>query len=111
MTERKAGASRALCLCGAALLAAAKLWAGLTGDLAATLAKAGDDPWGIAWLVMLYGGLAALAGIVWRLETDRRIAALVIIGMPLVGSMAPALWLGVRGLALLSPGSRERTGG
>lgn len=110
MTGRSAGAARALCLGGAALLAAAKLWAGFAGDLAATLAKAGDDPWGIAWLVMLYGGLAALAGIVWRLEPDRRIAALVLVGMPLVGSMSPALWLAVRGLRLISPEARAETG-
>lgn len=109
MNGRGAGPARALCIAGAMLLAAVKLWAGATGDLAATMAKAGDDPWGIAALVMLYGGLAALAGIVWRLETDRRIAALVLIGMPLVGSMAPALWLAVRGLPLISPEGRART--
>jgi hypothetical protein len=87
---------------GAALLAATKLWAGVTGDLAATMATAGDDAWGVASLVMLYSGLAVMAGLVLTLEPRRPIALGVIVAMPLIGNMAPALWLAWRGLPLIS---------
>jgi hypothetical protein len=99
---------RAACLVGASLLLVSKLWAGLTGDLAATMASAGDDPWGIVSLVMLYAGLAGFALVLWRLEPDRRIAALVLAMTPLIGNAAPALWLAWRGGAAFR---RTRSGG
>jgi hypothetical protein len=87
---------------GAALLAGAKLWAGLTGDLAATMAKAGDDAWGLASLAVLYSGLIVTAGLIWLLEPRRGISLGVIAALPLVGNMAAALWLVWRGLDLIS---------
>jgi hypothetical protein len=87
---------------GAALLAAAKLWAGVTGDLAATMAKAGDDPWGLVSLAVLYGGLIMTAGLIWLIEPRRGISLGVIAALPLVGNMAAALWLVWRGLDLIS---------
>ncbi|MCX7323368.1 MAG: hypothetical protein NTZ14_02825 [Hyphomicrobiales bacterium] len=92
---------RILCLLGASTLAATKIWAGLTGDLAATMAAAGADPWGVVALIALYAGLAAALLVMLRLEPDRRIALLVIVATPLVGNMAPALWLAFRGLDLI----------
>ncbi len=92
---------------GALALAGAKLWAGVTGDLAATIAGAGDDPWGIVSLIMLYAGLAAMAGLVLLMEPSRRIAAGVILAMPLVGNLAPALWLAWRGPGWLRSTARR----
>jgi hypothetical protein len=92
---------KALCLAGVALLVAAKAWAGLSGDLAATMASAGDDPWGIVSLIMLYSGLAAFLIVLIRFEPDRRVAFGVIALTPLVGNAALALWLAVRGFELL----------
>jgi hypothetical protein len=89
---------KALCLAGVALLVAAKAWAGLTGDLAATMAGAGDDPWGVVSLVMLYTGLVAFLIVLVRFEPDRRIALGVIALTPLIGNAALALWLAARGL-------------
>jgi hypothetical protein len=88
------------CLAGAALLLAAKLWAGATGDLSATMATAGDDAWGVVALLQLYAGLIALGGLVWHWEPDRRIAVAVLVLMPAIGSAAPALWLALRGGSL-----------
>jgi hypothetical protein len=93
---------------GAALLAGAKLWAGLTGDLAATMATAGDDAWGIVSLVALYAGLAAMAGLVLMLEPRRGVAVGVILAMPLVGNLAPALWFVWRGLAIINSRTARR---
>ncbi len=94
-------AFRALCIAGIAALAAAKIWAGMTGDLAATLAKAGDDPWGLAALASLYLGMFAFAVALIRIEPDRRIAIGVLALTPLVGNMALAGWLAWRGLGLI----------
>lgn len=96
------GSVKALCLAGIALLALAKLWAGITGDLAATMADAGKDPWGIVALIALYSGMAAFLIVVFRLEPDRRIALGVLAATPLVGNIALAGWLVWRGLALIS---------
>ena len=93
--------AKTLCLIGIALLAAAKLWAGITGDLAATMAAAGSDPWGIVALIALYSGMAAFMIVLFRLEPDRRIALGVLAATPLVGNMALAGWLAFRGLALM----------
>lgn len=93
---------RIAALAGAALLAGVKLWAGVTGDLAATIAGAGDDPWGVVALIQLYTGLAALGLIVWWHEPDRRVALIVLAGMPLVGNISVALWLAWAGLAQLA---------
>lgn len=98
---------RVLCLAGATLLAATKVWAGITGDLAATMAEAGKDPWGIVALIALYTGLAAAVLVMIRLEPNARIALGVIAATPLVGNMALALWLALRGLDLI----RRRTAG
>lgn len=92
---------RILCLLGAAILAGTKIWAGLTGDLAATMAAAGDDPWGVVALIALYAGLVAALLVMLRLEPNRRIALIVIAATPLVGNMALALWLAARGLDLV----------
>ncbi|MCX7339702.1 MAG: hypothetical protein NT037_04130 [Hyphomicrobiales bacterium] len=92
---------RTVCLGGIALLAAAKLWAGITGDLAATMAEAGKDPFGIVALIALYSGMAGFLIVMFRLEPDRRIAFGVLAATPLVGNMAPALWLALRGLDLI----------
>jgi hypothetical protein len=97
---------RAACVVGALALLASKLWAGATGDLAATMAGAGDNPWGIVALVQLYGGLAIAGALVWAFEPERRIAALVIALIPPIGAAAPALWLAWRGLALIRPRPR-----
>jgi hypothetical protein len=96
-----------LCLAGAALLAATKLWAGITGDLAATMADAGKDPWGIVALIALYAGMVAFALVMLRLETDRRIALGVLAAAPLVGNMAFAVWLAWRGLDLIRARTRS----
>jgi hypothetical protein len=93
---------RALCIAGIALLALAKVWAGITGDLAATMADAGKDPWGIVALIALYSGMAAFLIVVFRLEPDRRIAFGVLAATPLVGNIALAGWLVWRGLGLIS---------
>lgn len=92
---------KAPCLAGIAILAAAKLWAGITGDLAATIAAAGDEPWGIVALVALYAGMAAFLIVMFRLEPDRRIAFGVLAATPLVGNIALAGWLVFRGLGLI----------
>ena len=101
------GGVRALCIGGIALLALAKVWAGVTGDLAATMADAGKDPWGIVALIALYSGMAAFLIVVFRLEPDRRIAFGVMAATPLVGNIALAGWLVWRGLGLIS--RREET--
>ncbi len=93
--------ARSLCLIGIVLLAIVKIWAGITGDLAATMADAGKDPWGIVALIALYSGMAAFMMVVFRLEPDRRIAFGVLAATPLVGNMALAGWLAFRGLALM----------
>ncbi len=90
-----------LCLAGIVLLAVAKVWAGFTGDLAATMADAGKDPWGIVALVALYAGMAAFLIVLFRLEPDRRIAFGVLAATPLVGNIALAGWLAFRGLGLI----------
>ncbi len=87
-------------LAGVALLIGAKLWAGATGDLAATVAAAGDDPWGVVALLQLCSGPLVLGWLLWRWEPDRRIATLVVLMMPAIGSAAPALWLALRGGSL-----------
>lgn len=92
---------KTLCLIGIVLLAAAKLWAGITGDLAATMAAAGDDPWGIVALVALYSGMAGFLIVLFRVEPDRRIAFGVLAATPLVGNIALAGWLAFRGLGLI----------
>jgi hypothetical protein len=91
----------ALCLIGIAALALAKIWAGITGDLAATMAAVGNDPWGIVALIALYGGMAAFLIVLFRLEPDRRIAFGVLAATPLVGNIALAGWLAFRGLGLI----------
>jgi hypothetical protein len=96
------GGVRAACIAGIALLALAKVWAGITGDLAATMADAGKDPWGIVALIALYSGMAAFLIVVFRLEPDRRIAFGVLAATPLVGNIALAGWLVWRGLGLIS---------
>jgi hypothetical protein len=96
------GSVRALCIGGIALLALAKAWAGITGDLAATMADAGKAPWGIVALIALYSGMAAFLIVVFRLEPDRRIAFGVLAATPLVGNIALAGWLVWRGLGLIS---------
>ena len=93
---------KTFCLLGIALLAIVKIWAGLTGDLAATMADAGKDPWGIVALVALYSGMAAFLIVLFRLEPDRRIAFGVLAATPLVGNMALAGWLAFRGLGLIN---------
>lgn len=95
-----------LCLAGIALLALAKIWAGITGDLAATMAAAGNDPWGIVALIALYSGMSAFMLIVFRVEPDKRIALGVLAATPLIGNIALAGWLVLRGLELI----RDRTG-
>lgn len=92
---------RTTCLIGIALLAIVKVWAGITGDLAATMAEAGKDPWGIVALIALYSGMAAFVLVLFRLEPDRRIAFAVLAATPLVGNIALAGWLAFRGLGLL----------
>jgi len=96
------GSVRALCIVGIVLLALAKVWAGITGDLAATMADAGKAPWGIVALIALYSGMAAFLIVVFRLEPDRRIAFGVLAATPLVGNIALAGWLVWRGLGLIS---------
>ncbi len=98
--------AKTLCLIGIALLAAAKVWAGMTGDLAATLAEAGNDPWGVVALIALYGGMAGVLMVIFRIEPDRRIALGVLAAAPLVGNIALAGWFAFRGLGLI----RDRTG-
>ncbi len=93
---------KTLCLAGVALLAAAKGWAGLTGDLAATMAAAGQDPWGVVALIALYSGMAGALIVLFRIEPDRRIAFGVLAATPLVGNIALAGWLAWRGLHLLA---------
>ena len=94
---------KALCLVGIALLALAKIWAGVTGDLAATMANAGKDPWGLVALIALYSGMTAFLIVLFRIEPDRRIALTVLAATPLVGNIALAAWLVIRGSALLKP--------
>jgi hypothetical protein len=91
---------RALAIAGIALLAIAKLWAFLTGDLAATMANAGQDPWGIVALIALYLGMFGFIIVMARLEPNRWITLGVIAATPLVGNMALAGWLAFRGHAL-----------
>jgi hypothetical protein len=93
--------AKTLCLIGIALLAAAKVWAGITGDLAATMAAAGKDPWGIVALVALYSGMIGFLIVLFRLEPDRRIALGVLAATPIVGNIALAAWLAFRGLGLI----------
>lgn len=93
--------TKTLCVIGIGLLAMAKAWAGVTGDLAATMAAAGNDPWGIVALIALYSGMAAFLLVVFRLEPDRRIALGVLAATPLVGNIALAGWLVFRGLDLI----------
>lgn len=92
---------KVLCLVGMTSLAAAKLWAGLTGDLAATMATAGNDPWGVVALIALYSGMAAFMIVLFAIEPDRRIALGVLAMTPLVGNIALAGWLVFRGLDLI----------
>lgn len=96
------GSVRALCIGGIVVLALAKVWAGITGDLAATMADAGKDPWGIVALIALYSGMAAFLIVVFRVEPDRRIAFGVLAATPLVGNIALAGWLVWRGIGLIS---------
>ncbi len=98
---------RVLCLAGMALLACAKIWAGFTGDLAATIADAGNDPWGIVALIALYSGMAGFLIVMFQLEPDRRIAFGVLAATPLIGNIALAGWLVLRGLDLI----RDQTPG
>jgi hypothetical protein len=98
---------KTLCLIGIVLLAFAKLWAGITGDLAATMATAGDDPWGVVALIALYSGMAAFLIVLFKLEPDRRIALGVLAATPLIGNIALAGWLAFRGLDLI----RDRIAG
>jgi hypothetical protein len=91
---------RALSIAGIALLAFAKLWAFLTGDLAATMANAGRDPWGIVALIALYLGMFGFIIAMARFEPNRWITLGVIAATPLVGNMALAGWLAFRGHAL-----------
>ena len=99
--------ARTLCLVGMVLLAFVKVWAGMTGDLAATMANAGKDPWGIFALITLYSGMAAFLIILFRLEPDRRIAFGVLAATPLVGNIALAGWLAFRGLGLIRSQTRR----
>jgi uncharacterized protein (DUF983 family) len=93
---------KTLSIAGIALLASAKLWAFLTGDLAATMAKAGDDPWGIVALIALYLGMFGFIIVMARFEPNRWITLAVIAATPLVGNMALAGWLAFRGQALFT---------
>ncbi len=92
---------RAACLLGAAALLATKLWAGLAGDLAATMAAAGSNPWDWPAVAQLYLGMAAFALVLWRLEPDRRIAAVALIALPFIGNAAFAIWLALRSATAL----------
>ena len=92
---------KAACIAGAALLLAAKAWAGLTGDLDATMANAGNDPWGIVALIALYLGMLGFGVAMVRFEPNRWIMLGVLSAAPLVGNAAFAGWLAWRGLSLM----------
>lgn len=98
---------RALCIAGAFALAAAKLHAAVNGDLAATMADAGKDPWGVVALIALYLGMMGFIIVMLRLEQNRWVALGVIAATPLIGNMALAGWMAWRGLDAIN---RSRTG-
>ena len=80
----------------------------MTGDLAATMANAGNNPWGIVALIALYAGMAGFVLVMLRLEPNRWIALGVICATPLVGNMALAGWLVWRGLDLITSRTADR---
>jgi hypothetical protein len=98
-----AGALRVAVLCGVAALAASKIHAGITTDLAATLATAGDNPWGLVGLGSLWLGFIAFGIVLWRFEPNRRIALTALALTPAFGNLVLAGWMAWRGLALLRP--------
>lgn len=87
---------RLLPLAAAAVLAAAIAHALASASFAASFAAITADPWGIVTLVDLYAALLLVALLVWQLEADRRVALAVILASPVLGSLAPALWLALR---------------
>ena len=87
---------RTLPLAVAAVLLAAILRAAASADIFESFAAVVADPWGLVGIVDLYAALALLAVLVWVLEPRRPVALAVILASPVLGSLAPALWLAWR---------------
>lgn len=95
---------RLVFLAAALVLGAAIIWASATASLGASFAKIGNDPWGVVTLIDLYSAFLVSGFLIWRFESSRRLALLLIVLTLGLGSLVPLLWLVFRaGPALIAP--------
>lgn len=89
---------RLACLAAAAVLALAIAWAGATASFSASFSKITNDPWGMVTLIDLYCAFLVSSILIWRFETSRLLALVLIVLTLGLGSLVPLLWLAFRGL-------------
>ncbi len=97
-----------LCLLAiVAILSGAIFWASLEAPFFAGFGAVLANPWVVVSLIDLYAGFLFAAVVMWLVETDRRIAAALILLTLVLGNVVTLAWLVWRGLGLLA-GSQQR---